>query len=362
MKNLLLAILLIISLSGFSQITIYQADLPQPGDSFMLYVDKTPVVSLGTASASFQNWDYNLLSNDSTKYAPYGITANLPFASSFPTSNSYTFGPAYLYGGPGSPSPGSGVGYTMWAINSTGMWVIGYRSDYDGLGEKNIFTNPNELLMPVPCTYGYNQQHDSKWEILINYNTADYDTLYRSRTHKTFTCDAWGSMTIPILGTFPDIIRVHEYSVTVDSIFGVIGTTVYSSLKWKSDTVNKYYFWAPLERHPVVTAYCNTAGQLQRMEWVSWSNLNNPIVTLEEKAVNIYPNPASDIAKINLPEIFKTTNFTLSVFDITRKKIITQKGNGTDVSLNIKDFDQGCYFVEIQMENGARFKFKLVVN
>lgn len=352
-----------ISISGISQTTIYQADLPQPGDSFVLYIDKTPSVSLGNASASSQIWDYHLLSNDSTKYAPYGITANLPFASSFPTSNSYTYGPAFLYGGPGAPSPGAGIGYTMWGINSTGMWVIGYRSDYDGHGEKNILINPNELLMPVPCTYGYNQQHDSKWEVLFNYVSlpTNPDTLYRSRTHKTLNCDAWGSMTTP-LGTFSDVIRVHEYSVTIDSVFGLVSGTVYTSIKWKSDTINKYYFWAPAQRHPVAIAYCNTAGQLQRIEWVSWAQLNTPIVTLDDKTVNIYPNPTTDVARIKLPEIFKTTNYTLSVFDINGKNLITQNGFGTDVSVNSNEFDKGCYFVELQTENGARFKFKLIVN
>ena len=106
MKKLIPVLLMFISFSSQAQITILQDDLPQPGDTFMLYVDKTPTVSLGNASSSSQVWNYSTLGNDSTKYAPYGITANLPFASSFPTSNTYTYGPAILYGGPGSPSPG----------------------------------------------------------------------------------------------------------------------------------------------------------------------------------------------------------------------------------------------------------------
>jgi len=184
--------------------------------------------------------------------------------------------------------------------------VIGYRSNYDGHGEKNILTNPNELLIPVPITFGYNQPHDSKWEILENYNTADYDTLYRSRTHKTFNCDAWGSMTTP-LGTFPNVIRIHEYSVTVDSIFGVFGSTIYSSLKYRSDTINKYYFWGPLERQPVATAYCNAAGQLQRIEWVSWTHLSSvPFLSSDNQNISVFPNPASGIVNIKWPESFKT--------------------------------------------------------
>lgn len=360
MKKLLPAIFLLLSISSFAQITIQQNDLPQPGDTFMLYVDKTPTVSLGSPSASSQVWNYSALANDSTKYAPYGITANLPFASYFPTSNSYTFGPAVLYGGPGSPSPGSGVGYTMWGINSTGMWVIGYRSDYDGHGEKNVFTNPNELLMPVPITYGYNQQHDSKWEILMNYIALDADTLYRSRTHKTFTCDAWGSMTTP-LGTFANVIRVHEYSITTDSVFGLIGSTVVFSMKWKSDTINKYYFWAPEQRHPVATAYCNTAGVLQRIEWVSWIDLNVPVVSNDNQNMTVFPNPASGNVNIQLPEAFKKYGYTMSVTDLNGKLILKQNGTGCNAVFQTTSFTQGCYSVEVKSETGIIYRSKFIV-
>ena len=58
MKTILPIILVLFWFSSMAQITINQQDLPQPGDTFMLYVDKTPAVSLGNASATAQVWNY----------------------------------------------------------------------------------------------------------------------------------------------------------------------------------------------------------------------------------------------------------------------------------------------------------------
>lgn len=360
MKKTLFLFFSLLSVNLIGQITINEQDLPQPGDTFMLYVDKTPSVSLGNASSSSQIWNYSTLGNDSTKYAPYGITANLPFASSFPTSNSYTYGPAVMYGGPGAPSPGAGIGYTMWAVNNTGMWVIGYRSDYDGMGEKNILTNPNEMLMPVPCTYGFNQVYNSKWEVLINYVPADYDTLYRSRTHKTISSDAWGSMTTPY-GSFSDVIRVHEFLVTTDSVFIKSGNIVLYSMEWSKDTINKYLFWAPTERHPVAIAYCSNTGVLQKIEYVSWAHLSVPTIADNETSVSVYPNPASDYTTIKIPDAFNNESYSLIVFDVTGKEIKKQIGKCNNILISDKGIKQGLYFIELQTKSGKVFKSKFAV-
>jgi hypothetical protein len=361
MKKLLPVLLVLFCYSSNAQITIYQQDLPQPGDTFMLYVDKTPTVSLGSPSASSQIWNYSTLANDSTKYATYGITANLPFASSFAASNSYTYGPAILYGGPGAPSPGAGIGYTMWAVNSTGMWVVGHRSDYDGQGEKNIFINPMEMLMPVPCTYPFSQTYDSKWEVTIGYVPLNFDTLYRSRTHKTITCDAWGSMTTPF-GSFSNVIRIHEYSVTTDSAFAFIGATTYYSMLIKKDTINKYLFWAPNERHPVAIAYCNNSGVLQRIEYVSWANLNVSEVANNEPSVSVFPNPVSDYITIKVSDNFKNKNYTLRIFDVSGKELYNKICKSDENAISVKGFDKGFYFTEILTEQGKFIKTKFIVN
>ena len=265
-----------------------------------------------------------------------------------------------MYGGPGAPSPGAGIGYTMWAVNSTGMWVVGYRSDYDGHGEKNVFINPLEMLMPVPCAYGHNQDYDSKWEVTIGYVPTDYDTLYRSRTHKNINCDAWGSMTTPY-GSFSNVIRVHEFSVTTDSAFVVFGGTTYFSLLFKKDTINKYLFWAPNERHPVAIAYCSNAGVLQRIEYVSWAQLYVPQVEENELSFAVYPNPASDKITVRFPEAFKNEESVISIFDLTGKLITTQAGFGNEISMSLESYDKGMYLIEAKMKSGSVFKSEFTV-
>lgn len=361
MKNFLLALFLMPILSGMAQVTINQQDLPQPGDTFMLYVDKTPVVTLGTASPTQQNWNWAALGNDSTKYATYGFTSSLSFASSFPGSNSYTYGPAVLYGGPGSPSPGAGVGYTMWAVNSTGMWVIGYRSNYDGTGEKNILTNPNELLMPVPCIYGLNQTDNSTWEVNINYIQTDYDTLYRSRTGKTFTCDAWGSMTTP-LGSFSGVLRVKEFSVKIDSVFIKSGPVTLYSMEWSRDTSFKYYFWSPQQRHPVATAYCTNSGVLSRVEYVSWAQQSAPNTSRDILQILISPNPADEYIFIKMPPAGNIQPYTIVISDISGRAVYSQESNLTEIYIPAQKFNNGVYSLKVMLSSGESIRSRLIIN
>jgi hypothetical protein len=350
MKAIVLIICISIAATASAQITITGLDIPLPGDTFMLYVDKTPSVSLGTAQPTAQYWNFNGLTNDSVQYASYGVTANMSFGPSFPASNLFTWGPAALYGGPGNPSPGTGTGYMLFSSSDTGMYVVGYRANYDGSGEKNVFQNPRELLIPVPATYGYNSNTNSSWNIYENYNPGNYDTLYVSKTNKILTIDAWGALTTPY-DSFPSVLRLHELSVTVDSVFiKVSGVTVYS-LEWRRDTVNKYSFINNGARHPVTVAYCSPSGVLERVEYLSWSQL--PVSeNFQSEGLKVWPVPANDRISLDLPS---NEVYTITVFDL-QGRIILEKENltGNENILDCSSWPVGNYLIDVRGKNGYR--------
>jgi hypothetical protein len=164
------------------------------------------------------------------------------------------------------------------------------------------------------------------------------------------------------LGSFPNVIRVHEFSVTTDSVFVVYGGVTYFSMFFKRDTINKYLFWAPAQRHPVAIAYCSNSGVLQRIEYVSWAQLNVPEVAGTLSTISVYPNPVSDITTIQIPEEYKNTTSTVRLFDISGKLISERQGNGFQFQISVKNFDKGMYFVEIETGSGKVFKKDFVVN
>jgi hypothetical protein len=77
------------------------------------------------------------------------------------------------------------------------------------------------------------------------------------------------------------------------------------------------------------------------------SDLQNTIV--------VYPNPSSDVIYIQT----KTTPESLQLFDLSGKKVRTQRINGT--SVNVSDVTPGIYFLVITSNNKEILK-KVIIN
>jgi hypothetical protein len=167
-------------------------------------------------------------------------------------------------------------------------------------------------------------------------------------------------MTTPY-GSFSDVVRVHEFSITTDSVFVKSGPVTLFSMLFSKDTTNKYLFWANNERHPVAIAYCSNAGVLQRIEYVSWAHLNVPQVEANKSSVKVFPNPTSDHVTIQIPEVFKNETYSVQVFDLSGKSVANKSGRGSNISISMKGFDQGMYIVEIKTETGVVFKSEITV-
>ncbi|NLJ82296.1 MAG: T9SS type A sorting domain-containing protein [Bacteroidales bacterium] len=82
--------------------------------------------------------------------------------------------------------------------------------------------------------------------------------------------------------------------------------------------------------------------------------------------VSIFPNPARDEAKIKYTLADKANNLTLSLYDITGKKIFTQnigsrlQGDNIEI-IQCNTLQNGLYFITIQGDN-LRFTSKLIIS
>lgn len=348
--------LFIIGMLLNAQIIITSTSLPQPGDTFALKYMNNPVINIGTPLPTSQTWDFTMLENDSMKYATYGITANLPFASEYPQSNLYTWGPSVMYGGPGTPLPGVGWGWMLFRTDVNGMDVIGYRQGNPPDVLSSIQTPPLKL-MKTPCGYDTTFSQNSQWEISFNANPSNVDTTYISYVSKNIVCDAWGTLSTPIEQNI-EVIRIHEYQISVDSVFGKMnGITVYK-MELKRDTANNYLFYTPTKRHPIVTVWCRPNGDIYAAEYLFYSRLYNSI---DESNLNdikkIFPNPAINNFTI---ETFGSSVLNLEAYSLDGKQIYNGKIPQNGI-INCESWNEGIYFLIIRDNNNVRTE-KIIIS
>lgn len=292
MKTFYITILLIFCLKYLlkAQFTIQQSSLPSPGDTFAYIVDLNPSVVFNYSQENAV-WDFSSLQNDTVKYATYGITSQLPFASDFPNSNLYTYGPGFLYGGLGGAAPfQNNFGYLLLSSNNNGFYTVGFRGDF-GYGMTNVLVQPNELLMKVPFTYQDSVYQASSWEINYNVIPTDYDTVYKRFNYKTLIARGYGTLITPY-GMFNNCLAVEEYLRYYDTIYVKYGNmTLYKTLV-QSDTLLNVYVWCENKVNALLTAYFNPQTlTCTAIEYLNYEDLNQvkPITSNEQNI--LYPNP-----------------------------------------------------------------------
>lgn len=75
-------------------------------------------------------------------------------------------------------------------------------------------------------------------------------------------------------------------------------------------------------------------------------NLNNTL--FDESKVYIYPNPAESSVTI----ASKDRMISIIVFDIHGRQILTNNVNGTEIAIDVSNFEKGSYLVQVNTENG----------
>jgi hypothetical protein len=336
------------SIVSFSQVVIEQTDLLQPGDTFLIHVDLSPEVLVDLTPGTDLEWDFTGLNNDQTNFACYPPSDDLEFIDEFPLSGTYTYGPGFLYAGPGGTAPMDNWGYLMTFTNSNGLFSEGFYSDY-GMGYRSTYNTPSEMLMFTPAQFMDQQSPYSYWEVNINLSDEtpiDIDTLYRRGVNKVLDADAWGSI-ITEYGTF-DVLRIHETGISIDSAFGVWNSTVMVSLEVSRDTINNYYFWAKEIRNPVLTLHCDFDGNIERIDYMMGAIYSSKNL-IQSHPAKVFPNPASD--KINLASI----NGEIMVFNVAGELVMQTYVTDTNTILDISSLKDGLYLIKDIKGNSTKF-------
>lgn len=357
MKNLYISFVITISSLSLlnAQVTIQQSSLPAPGDTFAYIVDQNPSIIFNYSQAN-ATWNFTALQNDTVKYATYGITSQLSFASSFPNSNLYTYGPGILYGGLGGAAPYyNNFGHMLFASNNTGFYTVGFRSDF-GFGMTNVMVQPNELLMKVPFAYHDSAYQESSWEINYNAVPTDYDTIYKRFNFKTLVAKGYGTLITPY-GTFNNCLAVEENLRFYDTIYVKYGTmTLYKTLA-QTDTMLTVHVWSENKVNALLTAYYNPQTlTCTSIEYMNYEDLNHVEPITINQHCHLYPNPvkSGEMCTITIPADF----ITLTTIDGKAIQRINVQNNQVKLPININN---GQYIMAIYKNNKIVHKSPIMI-
>lgn len=347
------------STSSGCGILITVADIPHNGLAVMLAVDTTTNVSLGTAGVG-QNWDYSALNNQYPKYAEYHSTSTTPYASTYPTSNIYTYGPGDLYGSLYGGAPvGPGNGYCFWRSDTSGFWVAGFRPETGICAGIDVSNIPEELVIGTPAIFGSVFTAYGRWVLPFDRHPADVDTFYVRTIKKQIIADACGSITTPY-GTYPNVLREHEFISEIDSVYGkMYGIVVYST-EYSRDSTNTYSYLANGIGYPVCIVHCDKHNIVQNVEYFNgvYSGVDNK--PKAETQLLIYPNPSDGKMTIEMPTGNNKADKQIFIYNPVGS-LVWQKNSSSDmVQIDISSFPEGIYLVKVYSD-GKSFTKKIIL-
>jgi hypothetical protein len=278
----------------------------------------------------------------------FDLTSNTPYASDYPNSDLFTYGPAIMFGGfyGGAPVSNQGMdnGYMFWRKDVTGFWTEGFMADEGPYAGKKVWTVPQEMILGTPATLGSSYPNYSQWTLTYDLVTTDYDTVYVSTVNKTQNCDAWGTLTTPT-NTYSDVLRIHEYGVKVDSAKSYLNGNPLLFLELTRDTFNNYIFVTNGIHYPLVLVKADKNNVIRSVEYYFMQGFLGTETLTESSFLSIYPNPSEGILTIEL----STLNDDQSKLVLTDAygKLVAIHALNKQTQIDCTMFHAGVYFYTV---------------
>ena len=246
--------------------------------------------------------------------------------------------------------------YTIYKKNGTSSFnVNGTSMSYAGFPIPNTYSDPDELYK-FPLTY---LKHDSS---TFKYSTPTTTLFpaYKKQGYRITDVDGWGSLSTPFGNV--QCLRVVTTQYSQDSITGSINTgSLTIPLNIGFPNYARKYQWLTLTEH---VPYVEVSGTLIFGVFiptqVKYRDYKRNFVGIEEAekniSFNIFPNPATNVLMINIPQ---SKPLTLEIYDALGKLVIKQElNNPSEQNLHaiiVEQLSTGNY-------NGKLFNGKAVQN
>jgi hypothetical protein len=337
----LLAFTVVLSLSGYTQITITSADLPTIGLQVIRAVDDITPVSPGDPGTN-QVWDFsNLIATkfDTTFYLPADGTPNI---------QNYPDAEVAVRHFNGNLPPYWDYEYARY--DNQGMRYVGDEDMLTIFGDYtmsvHISCNPNPLGLKLPFTYGdsYTQETTYEWHMATRNAGVLMDSIKQiSHMEITTVGDASGIVSTPY-GSY-QALRVKDEIVSQDSVFN------WTSNQWVFDRVelNNYsnYKWYTNDYYEIGN-FTIDADKGNSMTFFKSETVVGVPGLPESNDNFIYPNPADD--QITVSSTYPVNN--IEIYDFAGHLLLQDNYN---TSLNISSLAPGLFIVKVTTARGISY-------
>lgn len=323
MKKIFLLFAFLLPILLQAQITITTNQLPYAGLGYVNANDTSFILPNFTVGGANQTWNFSaVLTNDQQDTAGWTTAVGTPYTADFPTSNL------------ASDNQTDSI-YSYYTSNANGFYLNGFRAygSNTPFSVNKIVMNPAYLFMPVPFTFGDTQS--SYFRFVIDVDTAlPYYRLVH-RVNQTFNVPAYGSLQLPN-ATYPNTICVKNVQTSFDSIsIDVTGLGLYIPVSSSASQLTNYYWARTAQPSIVLTIVADSLGNntetASYFEGTAVTGIESPTVP-QDPNVTVYPNPASDLVYVNLPQpgnattVFRLTDVQGRVVRETSLEGIQQYG------------------------------------
>ena len=339
MKKNLLTIFTFVALGTIAsaQITLIQWDVASVNTMIRQANDTLPTIGPGAAGTNV-TWNLLGLNNHTVDTLLFTNPNWTPYGVQYPTANlAAEFG------------MNSGT-YAYLKNQANGLYIVGQAGDF-GFGPMVVQMNPNEQLISFPCTYNSSFNGISKLDVTIPFTQQPpLDSVrFTEKKTKTSMCDGWGNLTTP-LGLFPAL-RLKEYNITIDSVWGHIPILGWQFLQETVDTNYHFAWWAQSVGFPVVEMDSALDGTISGVTWLMATP--SPGGFAEYNSVNnisFYPNPANTSISFNLSKVDAAE---VKILDATGKLVSSLIVTNEIETADVSKLANGIYFYTVVDKNGT---------
>lgn len=370
MKSTLLSILFVTLLATWTlgQITINDSTFPDEMDTVATYSVANPAIDIMAESLGELDWDFSSL--DKTNYNSY------VYQNSDKSEDAESFPGAELF----VSREGIELFYDVRASEVVELGLSGI-DPIIGVTEISSAYSGGRITHRAPLKYG--NSYSSTFGLEVAQPVSELPEEYQNQlallgadsirvvldVDQNDEADAYGKLRLR-KDTY-DVLRVKNTRYTdtrVDiysSIFGWIELSAenipidnISSVLGK-DTLTTYQFWANNEKAPIAEVTYDTDNKLVSGITFKYENELSSVEDIKDQEVVAYPNPTYGDLNVELKN-YPKDNYTLEVYNIIGKKILTRKfrADSLKLSTDLGELKKGTYLYSILNGQGKKITTK----
>ncbi len=359
-KKLLILTALAFTTQAWAQITINGADLPSVSGVYIRdNAGNSNIIDLNVTGAN-TTWDYSGLTSNGMDTLDYVTVSSTNFAYQLYFNN--PFSPDYdsdlaidgidFPSIPAVPITITDVVNYFKIANNDGYYQTGFGASISGI-PASVKYDPRDKVLPLPCTFGLTQSNMFEW----NFQVPAVGT-YGQRKTRTVEVDGWGTLNLPNGGTY-NALRVKSTIEGIDTIY----IDQFSFGFAIPSTQTEYRWYAVGEGEPILTVNEAITGTTANYKHHEPSGIFTS--SMLKNGVDLYPNPAMDIAQIKYYTPVQGA-LTILLLDVTGKVVLLQNeqslaNTNNSYQLNVNQLPAGFYTLQISQQ-GSIASAKLVID